>query len=222
MKCPVLTAWIAVAIGFLSAPSLSAGLINVNYLAQPGQRNVVEYGLYSSTGSNWVFPSDVLPISNSITVTSSEVDEAFFGATIADSLQLTLVSPPSSNYEEWVSAVFGGATPIAQRDPDDDPDNDGLENGMEYLTGSNPERPTFATVDSQSSNGEIFVVTYLRSKTVPAGVETVEFSSDLVNWEEDPEAIVSSNDWNPSQTLETVRVPLNGVDRLFARIVVNP
>ena len=61
-----------------------------------GFGNVQGYGVYSSTGGNWFFPfHDAVPPGNMGTVTSSEVNTAYFGTFDANHLLLTPVPEPS-------------------------------------------------------------------------------------------------------------------------------
>ena len=185
-----------------------------------GFGNVVEYGLFSGTDLNWVFPSDDSPLSNSITVTSSQVDEASFGSFDSESIKLRAVPITSLTYDAWELQTFSAVTPASDRDPTDNPDGDGLNNGLEYLVGSNPEEFSETPFTGQIS-GDRFVVTYPRMKSVPPGTDIVEVSTDLVNWMQDVTVTSSSSDLNDLQTLVTISVPMAGLDMRFMHIVVD-
>jgi hypothetical protein len=62
-----------------------------------GFANVLGYGLYTSTAPNWIFPAQgSLPPLNTVSVNSSEVNEALFGGFDASSLVLQPIPEPST------------------------------------------------------------------------------------------------------------------------------
>ncbi len=73
--------------------------------------NVSEYGLFSGTAANWFFPDTVVdPIFTSTMITSSEVDQAFFGSFDGDHLILQqaaeVVVPEPSAYILFVLGIL--------------------------------------------------------------------------------------------------------------------
>ncbi len=63
----------------------------------PDYRDVLGYGLYTSTQPNWVFPAqDSVPMFNTASIDSSEIDLAAFGYYDPNHLFLTAVPEPSA------------------------------------------------------------------------------------------------------------------------------
>ncbi len=68
-----------------------------NVMPTPDFSNVSEYGLYSSTASTWLFPQhDSVPPGNTVSINSSEVNQALFGSFDANHLTLAQVPEPST------------------------------------------------------------------------------------------------------------------------------
>lgn len=63
----------------------------------PDLANVSAYGLFSSTGANWIFPAhDAPPLFSTASINSSEIDEAAFGQFDPNHLFVTVVPEPST------------------------------------------------------------------------------------------------------------------------------
>ena len=69
---------------------------NDNNIPTPDLGNVEAFGLYSTTG--WTFPTNAPPPANSITVTTSQVTEAYFGSFDSSALQLMGVPATGLTY----------------------------------------------------------------------------------------------------------------------------
>lgn len=71
-----------------------------------GSTNIVEYGIFSSSLSNWSFVNFAnIPPANTQTISSAQVDQAFFGSIVGGatgSLQLAVVPEPAA-----IAAFFG-------------------------------------------------------------------------------------------------------------------
>jgi hypothetical protein len=68
-----------------------------NGVPLPGFQNLQGYGLYSSSAANWLFPPWNLPVPGNLTsVTSSEVNQAYFGNFDTSHLVLTQVPEPAT------------------------------------------------------------------------------------------------------------------------------
>ena len=182
--------------------------------------NVEAYGLYSSDSTEWTFPLDSAPPpGNSVTIVSDHVN-VLYGFGSVDNSSLILAPVFSDSYRQWAAGVFEASTPMASRDPEDNPDGDDLNNGLEYLIGSHPEFPTASPIDSQVL-GNGLRVTYPRIKAVPIGTEYIEVSGDLKLWIKDPSLDITITNLNALQSLVTVTLPLGNLEHRFLQIVVD-
>ena len=107
---------------------------------------------------------------------------------------LTVTSGPGGTYASWIDSFFPGETTPAIIGAGADPDNDGINNGVEMVIGGNPATgmdtallPTIELVTNPVSTpaipaGDYLLFTYRRSDlSVAAGVTaTCETDSDLV------------------------------------------
>ena len=76
---------------------------NDNNIPTPDLGNVEAFGLYSATG--WKFPTNAPPPANSITVTTSQVNEAYFGSFDSSALQLMGVPATGLTYNAFHRAL---------------------------------------------------------------------------------------------------------------------
>jgi autotransporter-associated beta strand protein len=146
--------------------------------------------------------------------------------------QLILTKASTSAYLTWIGTFsLGGLTGI-----DEDPDNDGLDNGTEFvLKGGNPEVAGGTQSPSASVSGSNLVFTFERddrAKGASAGVSvSVESGTDLASWPvsfnvlDDTAAstagVVVSNDGDSNPDTITVTIPTSGAPKFFARLKVS-
>lgn len=146
--------------------------------------NVADYGVYSSTDSDWnIPPQDALPPENSTLINTTQVDQSFGpGGYNETSLQLRQAPEIGLNYETWALNTFPAETPLVDREPGSDPDHDGLINLWEHFTGNNPlVANTNASQITMTVESDAIVVEFDRAKNIAArGV--VEVSIDLQEW----------------------------------------
>ena len=139
-----------------------------------------------------------------------------FGAGVdMGALEVCIVS-----YSDWLSDNFTAATPEDMRDPDDDPDGDGIENGLEWLMGLNPESKESNPI-AFALDGDSLTLSYPRVKKVPSGSDVLETSTDLQNFA--PETMVSRSTMSNGASIELVTITLDTSTqgKLFARLVVD-
>ncbi len=185
--------------------------------------NVVEYGLFSASAGNWHFPSadDPNPLARSTTVTTSEVDESVYGgiSTSSLSLQEKADEPQVLTYAQWQMTAFTAATMITDQEPIKDPDGDGLTNGVEFLIGEDPEKPSVSPWVSNLSESTL-TVTYPRVRAVAPGTDLVQISQDMEDWDTDPSVVSESDPLDAERDLITVTVSIAGRQRCFVRVLV--
>jgi hypothetical protein len=86
---------------------------------------------------------------------------------------------PANTYATWLAGFpgVGGATGF-----NDDPDGDGIRNGLENHLGTDPSKPTSGLVNLTSS-GSAFKFRHTRSNTPAADVTAIyQWSPDLIRW----------------------------------------
>ena len=135
-------------------------------------------------------------------------------------------------YAGWIAGfALGGQTGINQ-----DPDHDGVANGLEFvLKGGNPALPNTTQLPTATSEGDNLVFRFERddrAKAADSGIIlTVEAGTDLNSWPEvfvigadtagsTSPAVVISNDGDSTPDTVTVTIPRNGAVMKFARLKV--
>ena len=139
--------------------------------------------------------------------------------------KLTL-SVTSSGYGSWITG-FGLA--LADQDPNDDPDNDGFDNLIEYALGGNPNSSNTGIAPTGSKSGANYTLVFNRADLALAGGDvaiSIEYGNDLDGWT--PVAVPSASgnvgpvnfliaDGSPND-LVTATIPTGGADLFFARV----
>jgi hypothetical protein len=131
-------------------------------------------------------------------------------------------------FADWIAGfpALGAATGFT-----DDPDGDGIENGIENYLGSNPSQPGIALTGVSSSAASI-TFRHTRSNNVAADVTAIyQWSSDLVNWFTSGQTsgegtvatitptVITDTDTPANDLIEvTVTVSGGSTARVFARI----
>ncbi|MCW1883626.1 hypothetical protein OKA04_02730 [Luteolibacter flavescens] len=89
------------------------------------------------------------------------------------------VVPADDDYQAWIDGYeVGGETGF-----DEDPDRDGLSNGIEHVLGSDPASPGQGLRDVLASAAGSFSFRHSRSNALASDVSaSYEWSTDLVNW----------------------------------------
>lgn len=132
----------------------------------------------------------------------------------------------TAGYASWIASFFPGVTDPAIIGPDADPDHDGVDNGIEFLTGSVPSDHLSHKAPTTVRNGSgDLVVSFERVDAAEAYPVVVEYGTDLQGWSiipvptaaiSGPPVTVVDNGTDPDAI--TVVVPAAGDPRKFARV----
>ncbi len=99
-------------------------------------------------------------------------------------LTITDDDPPLPDaFAVWRGLHFPGTADPAITGPHADPDNDGLENLVEYALGSDPNLPDPAPAPGASSGGDTLGMVWRQSTTAADVLIEPQWSGDLVTWE---------------------------------------
>lgn len=145
--------------------------------------------------------------------------------------QLVLGKVAGTAFSNWIDDfTLGGQTAINQ-----DPDSDGVANGLEFvLKGGNPETSGGTQLPTSSDNGTNLIFTFERDDRAKAAnsgiVVTVEAGTDLATWPEvftigndtagSSAGVVISNDGDANPDTVTVTIPKNSATAKFAHLKV--
>lgn len=145
--------------------------------------------------------------------------------------QLILGKITGTAFSNWIDGfTLGGQTAINQ-----DPDADGVANGLEFvLKGGNPETPGGTQLPTSSASGANLIFTFERddrAKAANLGLTiTVEAGTNLSDWPEvftigndtagSSAGVVISNDGDANPDTVTVTIPKNAATTKFARLKV--
>ncbi len=145
--------------------------------------------------------------------------------------QLILGQLTGTAFSNWIDGYsLGGQTAINQ-----DPDADGVANGLEFLLkGGNPETPGGTQLPTSSASGANLIFTFERddrAKAANLGLTiTVEAGTNLSDWPEvftigndtagSSAGVVISNDGDVNPDTVTVTIPKNAATTKFARLKV--
>lgn len=133
------------------------------------------------------------------------------------------LDPPSSPYASWTSA--NGLTAGVNDGPTQDPDNDGIENLLEFVLGGLPLTPNTSILPTLDASGSNFVFTFNRSDESEAEVTLAfQHGADLAAWtnvsigaaDSLPTVAVAENGASPDQITVTIPKGLN--TRIFGRL----
>ncbi len=147
-------------------------------------------------------------------------------ALTGDGLLEVTTDGPSGSYDAWAAQIPDENL----RGFDDDADNDGIRNGLEYILGGNPNASDAVIVPASEVTDTQFVFTFSRSDESEADTELVfQWSSDLAGWNDVP--VGAANSTTGGVTVEvaenggdpdtiTVRVPRSNAagGKLFGRL----
>ncbi|MEO5917755.1 MAG: thrombospondin type 3 repeat-containing protein [Luteolibacter sp.] len=153
------------------------------------------------TRPEWKWPALSAVGSPAITWTTGAPASPVLGEIGANGFHLTSarVVPVPVLLDQWLAGYF--PNPASDRNPDADPDGDGLSNRLEYFLGSNPNDGSSRICPEIRTAGNGTTLTLQRNPYAASGF-AVETSANLVSWSAtDPETIQDRPD------LIEVRVP---------------
>ncbi|MCU0797910.1 MAG: autotransporter-associated beta strand repeat-containing protein [Akkermansiaceae bacterium] len=140
-----------------------------------------------------------------------------------DTFNIALVQSAADPYVSWAD---GFALLGADRAPDADPDSDGIENGIEFVIGSNPTASTTSGLPAGQVSGGNLIFTFKRSDESEEFDVFVEHGTSLLTWPgqiaipagafSNAEVTVVNND--PGLDDVTVTIPMGTDARKFARL----
>lgn len=138
-----------------------------------------------------------------------------FAISYDDDSKVTLTAADADVYAAWAVINITGGAPAGF---EDDADGDGIENGIEFILGSNPLVADSSNLPTCVMDATNLTIAYTRTG------ESVSATTQFVEWS------VNLEDWNPIEvtdpsTTVSVDIPLsNAVDgKLFARLrATNP
>lgn len=138
-----------------------------------------------------------------------------------------------SEFDNWILGFYPGETNAAIIGIDADPDNDGIDNGLEFvLKGGNPAVSGGAQLPTGTRSGANYIFTFERedrAKGANAGVTlSVEAGTSLAAWPSvfsvaadtasSTTGVVITNDGDANPDTVTVTIPTAGAPALFARL----
>ncbi len=136
-------------------------------------------------------------------------------------LELKYTPGTASPYQQWAAAHIANAN---DRDPLDDPDQDGVPNTIEFVLDSDPSSGLSTNLPTVTSSGSNLVFTYTRRDDAESLNPAVEFDADLAGpWTTAQNGVncsivVTENGAAPDTV--TVTIPKGNLPKLFARLVV--
>ena len=143
-------------------------------------------------------------------------DNGFFTASTTFQLEVT-----GDALQRWRFANFGTTAAVGDAAPDADPDGDGFTNAQEFILGTDPTDADAASLLAISRDAQELTLEFTAREADDDWYDeqtryyTIEYSSDLVTWQDLPEAT------RVIGTGETVSLALPvGADPVFYRLKV--
>lgn len=167
--------------GFVAAPNFTAGKATYVW-GFKGDALSGEWILFRA--SSWTWPAfntdpptqfrwrarEATPILGTISSTGDPF--------LMKSAAVSNATPPTVTWSQWVDTDLSG---VPDNGPEDDPDDDGVPNLLEFVFGTPPTTANAPTATPVSLVGGHLVMTIPRRIDRPAML-VVEVSGDLVNW----------------------------------------
>jgi fibronectin-binding autotransporter adhesin len=141
----------------------------------------------------------------------------------------------ASGFDLWITGTFsGGTVPGGQQGPNNDPDNDGIDNLLEFVLNGDPTVSDPGKLPILDTSGSNFVFTFDRrdDSLSPETILTFQYGNDLAGWTDTivPEGndtvgaatVTIITDGTPADTVQ-ISIPKADpvVGKLFGRLKVN-
>lgn len=99
--------------------------------------------------------------------------------------QIALVKDPVPGFASWITGTFAnGLVPGGQQGPNEDSDNDGVDNLLEFVLNGDPTVSDSSTLPDLTVDATDFVFTYQRrdDSLSPETTQTFEWGTTLASW----------------------------------------
>lgn len=191
---------------------ISAGVVVFNVI---GTLDDAAYVLATHTGLTGSAFASVTPPAGYM------IDYAYNGGT-----QIALVQT-ATGFSSWIDD-FGLS--LADQDPGDDPDNDGMANVLEYVLNGNPSASAPSILPALDASGSNFIFTFTRrEESSDDTTQVFEYGSNLTGWT--PVAITGTpgpevtlgtpSGGSPNLQSVTITIPKGSNTSLFGRLKVS-
>ena len=160
----------------LRGPSSGGALTGYQQYQTPSQATAMADAAGTTAGGNYLVFAGLTTAN--LTLTSSDPNQTGWKQAGLAGIQI-VDTTPANTYTSWTAGypALGSATGF-----NDDPDRDGVPNGIENFLGTDPTLTT-AGVTNISSTASTLTFRHTRSNTVASDVTAVyQWSTDLVNW----------------------------------------
>ncbi|RYD48853.1 MAG: hypothetical protein EOP85_02745 [Verrucomicrobiaceae bacterium] len=141
------------------------------------------------TRADWKWPSASSASAPAITWTTGKSTSAVVGEIGANGHHLTSerLAPVPVGREQWLAKYFPNS--LASRNPDADPDGDGIPNRLEYFLGSDPNNPS-SRISPEIRTAGSGTTLMLQKNPYALSKVVVETSSNLKSWTaSDPQVV---------------------------------
>lgn len=158
---------------------------------------------------------------------ATHIDDVHFDSTGTGTLTVT-TGPFSSAYDTW-AASFGAGFNATNYGATQDPDNDGIENELEFVLGGNPLTSSTSILPTKSLDATNFYFTFNRADESEAEITAkFQYASTLTGWTDVaigaasalPDVTVTENGTAPDAVTVTIPRTSAVAGKLFGRLNV--
>lgn len=174
-----------------------------------------EWILFRSPDWTWPAPNPMNPFGLDWDAATAT---ALIGSIDADGSPFLMKSANVTTWQQWRDAELTGEPLNA---PNDDPDQDGRTNLLEFVLGTPPKQagaPSATSVEIVTSNSQMFLQITLPRRLDHLATLTVQVSPDLTSWAAGPAATLVISD-TPAALVVRDLTPLSpGAPKRFMRL----